>query len=69
MVGEYADRALSDIYAEIQERYRADSWPWILGYSGGKDSTVLVQLVWSALAQLPKKDFLSLFTYSPRIPS
>lgn len=52
----YANRPLSDIYAEIQERYKADSWPWILGYSGGKDSTVLVQLVWSALAKLSAEE-------------
>ncbi|WP_243545217.1 DNA phosphorothioation system sulfurtransferase DndC [Pseudodesulfovibrio tunisiensis] len=52
----YANRPLADIYAEIQERYRADSWPWILGYSGGKDSTVLVQLVWSALAKLSSEE-------------
>ena len=47
----YTDRSLKSIYAELQERYMADSWPWILGYSGGKDSTVLVQLVWNALTQ------------------
>ena len=52
----YGDRPLADIYAEVQERYKADSWPWILGYSGGKDSTVLVQLVWSALAELDKEE-------------
>lgn len=55
MESQYANRALNDIYAEIQERYRADSWPWILGYSGGKDSTALVQLVWNALENLPKE--------------
>ena len=51
----YANRSLEDIYSEIRERYLADSWPWILGYSGGKDSTVIVQLVWNALAQIPAK--------------
>lgn len=53
---QYANRSVDDFYSEIQERYRADSWPWILGYSGGKDSTVLVQLVWSALSKLPKEE-------------
>lgn len=56
MVQLYAGRSLEAIQLELQERYRGDSWPWILGYSGGKDSTALVQLVWSALAQLPLKD-------------
>ena len=38
---------------EIQALYRADSLPWILGYSGGKDSTAALQLVWIALQDLP----------------
>jgi DNA sulfur modification protein DndC len=37
---------------EIQALYRADSLPWILGYSGGKDSTASLQLVWLALQEL-----------------
>jgi DNA sulfur modification protein DndC len=39
--------------AEIQELYQLNSIPWVLGYSGGKDSTCVVQLVWNALAALP----------------
>jgi DNA sulfur modification protein DndC len=38
----------------IKELYLRDSIPWICGYSGGKDSTAVVQLVWSALLQLPE---------------
>ncbi len=38
---------------EIQALYRADSLPWIVGYSGGKDSTASLQLVWLALKELP----------------
>lgn len=40
------------LLAEIQELYLADSIPWVLGYSGGKDSTAVLQLVWLALAGL-----------------
>ncbi|MFW5872187.1 MAG: DNA phosphorothioation system sulfurtransferase DndC, partial [bacterium] len=29
--------------------------PWIIGFSGGKDSTALLQLVWLALKQIPAK--------------
>ena len=33
-----------------QYLYADDSrTPWIIGFSGGKDSTVLLQLVWEAL--------------------
>lgn len=38
---------------EIQALYQADSLPWILGYSGGKDSSACLQLVWLALKELP----------------
>ena len=27
--------------------------PWVIGYSGGKDSTAVVQLVWSGLERIP----------------
>ncbi|HAZ49383.1 MAG TPA: DNA phosphorothioation system sulfurtransferase DndC [Cyanobacteria bacterium UBA11369] len=38
---------------EIQELYSSDEIPWIIGYSGGKDSTATLQLVWNAIATLP----------------
>lgn len=50
----FETRQLDDIYAEIRNVYLSDSRPWILGFSGGKDSTCMVQLVWGALASLPK---------------
>lgn len=37
----------------IKGLYLADMIPWICGYSGGKDSTAVVQLVWYALRELP----------------
>ena len=38
---------------EIRDLYLADNVPWIIGYSGGKDSTATLQLVWMAIAALP----------------
>src|ERR1035437_345048 len=38
--------------AEIKEQYLADDTPWIVGFSGGKDSTTLLQLVFFALLEL-----------------
>ncbi len=38
---------------EIQELYCHDQIPWIIGYSGGKDSSCIVQLIWNAIASLP----------------
>lgn len=49
----FDSRSVADMHAEVQEVYLGDSRPWILGFSGGKDSTCMVQLVWDALAQLP----------------
>jgi len=41
------------LVAEIAALYQADAIPWVVGYSGGKDSTAVLQLVWSALESLP----------------
>ena len=37
----------------IKGLYLEDMIPWICGYSGGKDSTAVVQLVWNALSEIP----------------
>lgn len=37
---------------QICALYLEDPAPWIIGYSGGKDSTSVLQLVWLALKQL-----------------
>ena len=41
------------IKALIKDLYLSDSMPWIVGYSGGKDSTTCVQLIWLSLLELP----------------
>ena len=56
-------RSVIDI---IKELYLEDMIPWICGYSGGKDSTAVVQLVWYALQELPK-DKLKKTAYEKRI--
>ena len=38
---------------EIRELYLADAIPWVVGYSGGKDSSATLQLVWLAIRKLP----------------
>ena len=39
--------------SEIQAVYLSDNRPWVVGFSGGKDSTCTLQLVWSAIKLLP----------------
>ncbi|MFG2766722.1 DNA phosphorothioation system sulfurtransferase DndC [Streptomyces rubiginosohelvolus] len=50
-------RSLSEVTAElrdeVRELYTADQVPWVIGYSGGKDSTAVLQLIWMALQELP----------------
>jgi DNA sulfur modification protein DndC len=43
------------LVAQTQQLYLADSVPWVIGYSGGKDSTAVLQIVWLALAALPEE--------------
>lgn len=56
------DRSVVDLVAdvkqltqEIQSLYTLDDVPWIIGYSGGKDSSAVLQMVWKAIVALPKK--------------
>lgn len=36
----------------IRALYLADDIPWVIGYSGGKDSTATLQLVWMSLKEM-----------------
>lgn len=49
----FKSRTLDNIYDEIRRVYLGDNRPWILGFSGGKDSTCMVQIIWNALSKLP----------------
>jgi DNA sulfur modification protein DndC len=53
----FADRGLKKTLATLMEEvvslYTSDEIPWVIGYSGGKDSTATLQLIWLALSQLP----------------
>lgn len=40
------------IYDEIKNVYTTYKRPWIIGFSGGKDSTLTLQLIWEALSTL-----------------
>lgn len=40
---------IEGLIVTIQNLYLADDIPWMIGYSGGKDSTAAVQLVWLAM--------------------
>ena len=44
--------AFETIIKEIMIVYKHDDRPWLIGYSGGKDSTLLVSLVYEAMKRL-----------------
>lgn len=46
-------RTIGEIHQEIRDAYLVDARPWIIGYSGGKDSTTALQLIWKAISELP----------------
>jgi DNA sulfur modification protein DndC len=45
---------ITSLISEISTLYLADNVPWVIGYSGGKDSTAVLQLVWMAVTALTK---------------
>jgi DNA sulfur modification protein DndC len=45
---------ISEIVEDIAQAYRSDARPWVVGFSGGKDSTALLQLTYRALKKLPR---------------
>jgi DNA sulfur modification protein DndC len=42
-----------DIRNNLLELYREDTRPWLVGFSGGKDSTMLASLVFEAALSVP----------------
>lgn len=48
-------KTLKEIIEEIQSIYLEYPQPWVIGYSGGKDSTTVLQLVWLAIDKLPER--------------
>jgi DNA sulfur modification protein DndC len=44
---------IDELTQEIQDLYCLDEIPWVIGYSGGKDSSAVLQLIWQAIAALP----------------
>lgn len=44
------------LMSDICNVYLSDERPWIIGYSGGKDSTALLQLVYYSMLTLPVAD-------------
>lgn len=50
-----AGRPLPNLIQEIQALYLEDEKPWVIGFSGGKDSTTILSLIYVAVTKLEHK--------------
>lgn len=55
MANYFDNYTLTDLLDEMEAVYLNDKRPWILGYSGGKDSSATLQVTFSMLERLPKE--------------
>ena len=51
----FNENVYEDLLEEIRYVYLSDDRPWIIGYSGGKDSTTVTKLVYEMLQSLPEE--------------
>ena len=52
LLNTFGGKQLEEIIQEIKSLYLHNKTPWVIGYSGGKDSTTVTQLVYMALKEL-----------------
>ena len=48
-----ADNSYRDIIDKLAQLYVADDRPWLVGFSGGKDSTMLASLIFNSALSVP----------------
>ena len=53
---EFAGRPLAEYVASVQRVYLQDTRPWVIGYSGGKDSSAVMVLIYLALLGLKPEE-------------
>ena len=51
---EIRDGIFGQVSEDIRRVYLGDRRPWVVGFSGGKDSTALLQIIYFTLASMPK---------------
>lgn len=52
----FNENTLDELIEEIRYVYQSDKRPWVIGYSGGKDSTAVVMLVYKMLLRLKQEE-------------
>lgn len=53
----FSTQSINDLYEEIRQTYKANEFPWVIGYSGGKDSTATTQAIWYALSEMKPEEW------------
>ncbi len=48
-----ASTSVSEIKDSLRDFYQADPRPWLAGFSGGKDSTLVASLIFDAILSIP----------------
>src|SRR5262245_394771 len=48
-------KTIRNLSERVRELYLCDAIPWVVGYSGGKDSTAALELVWNAIRDVPEE--------------
>ena len=62
--------AYQDIKTSLSELYLSDERPWLVGFSGGKDSTMLASLIFDAALSVPhekRKKLISVLCTDTRV--
>ena len=54
----FDQHSLADLQKEIQDTYKLNDFPWVIGFSGGKDSTATVQLIWNTLKKISRDELI-----------
>lgn len=49
------NKKIEDSIEKVKKVYKEDTMPWIIGYSGGKDSTATLHIIITALISLPNE--------------
>jgi DNA sulfur modification protein DndC len=50
------EASVAALMDEVAAMYRSDGIPWVVGYSGGKDSSAVLQLIWLTLEKLAPEE-------------
>ena len=56
MTSYFSQHSIQDLYDQVRSTYKSNNYPWVIGFSGGKDSTATVQIIWYALSELNRDE-------------